>query len=657
MAVVKMKLVSIIGKMDELDNVIEQSCSDGNFQLDQAMTFFSNSSGFTPLNEDNPYSSLFSALKETLSAANLKKVDKVDDDILMDKSEIQPYVSDFCSKINKLQSEKQSILISIDEEKHAKSQFEHFLGLDLKISELLSCEFIKVRFGRLPKESYEKLKSYTDNPYIIYFPCTNDAQYVWGVYFSPIEEIAETDRIFASLYFERLKIPRAVGTPDEAIVEIKKKIDSLENRLNELDKEISSIWETESYKCSKLYNYLKQHRNAFDLRRYAARYNDSFILAGWLPVTHESEFKAKLDKIDGIEYKIDDASNEPLHAPPVKLKNFKAFKPFEYFVDMYGLPSYNEVDPTPFVAITYFLIFGMMFADLGQGIVLSLIGWLFMWKMKKMPLGKIIGLCGISSAFFGFILGSFFGFEHVLDPIWGKIGSWFGVTFEHGKPIEVMQSTMEVIYASVVFGVLLLVIAMLINIYSCVKRKDYGNAFFGPNGAAGLVFYCSLLFGLVGQMFLGMNILTPIYIIFLIVLPLLVLCFYEPLCHLVEGRKNWLPQKWGEYLTQTFFEVFEYLLSYVSNTLSFMRIGAFVFVHAGMMEAVMMLAGVEEGGALTAGSIVVLIIGNIIVMGMEALLVAIQSLRLEFYEIFSRFFSGNGKPFRPINIKKTSSIK
>lgn len=198
---------------------------------------------------------------------------------------------------------------------------------------------------------------------------------------------------------------------------------------------------------------------------------------------------------------------------------------------------------------------------------------------------------------------------------------------------------------------------MLINIYSCLKRRDYGNAFFSPNGAAGLVFYCSLIYGLVGQLFLGKSVFNIAYILILIVLPLLILSFYEPLCHLVEGRKNWLPQKWGEYLTQTFFEVFEYLLSYVSNTLSFMRIGAFVFVHAGMMEAVRCLPGVEDGSALSVKSIIVLIIGNIVVMGMEALLVAIQSLRLEFYEIFSRFFSGSGKPFEPINLNKTSSIQ
>ena len=117
-----------------------------------------------------------------------------------------------------------------------------------------------------------------------------------------------------------------------------------------------------------------------------------------------------------MEYTFEDAEEELSHSPPVALKNRKVFKPFEFFVDMYGLPAYDEVDPTPFVAITYVLLFGIMFGDLGQGLCVSIVGWL-MWKWKKMKLGKALIPCGISSAIFGTLFGSVFGFEHALDPL------------------------------------------------------------------------------------------------------------------------------------------------------------------------------------------------------------------------------------------------
>ena len=99
---------------------------------------------------------------------------------------------------------------------------------------------------------------------------------------------------------------------------------------------------------------------------------------------------------------------------------------------------------------------------------------------------------------------------------------------------------------------------------------------------------------------------------------------------------------------QNFFEVFEYLLSYATNTMSFLRVGAFVLVHAGMMLVVFTLAEMTSG----IGYVLIAIIGNVFVMGLEGLLVGIQVLRLEFYEMFSRFFDGDGRPFNPVVVRR-----
>lgn len=98
------------------------------------------------------------------------------------------------------------------------------------------------------------------------------------------------------------------------------------------------------------------------------------------------------------------------------------------------------------------------------------------------------------------------------------------------------------------------------------------------------------------------------------------------------------------FFVQSFFELFEIMLSFLSNTLSFVRIGAFAVSHAAMMGVVLMLAGAEGGGSINW---IIIVLGNLFVCAMEGLIVGIQVLRLEYYEMFSRFYKGSGKEFRP----------
>ena len=306
---------------------------------------------------------------------------------------------------------------------------------------------------------------------------------------------------------------------------------------------------------------------------------------------------------------------------------------------MYGLPNYSEFDPTTFIAITYTILFGIMFGDVGHGLMVMLFG-IFMKKVKKNPLGAILIPCGISGTIFGFVYGSVFGFEEALNPMYKAL---FGLD---EKPISVMEpsTTNTIIYLAVGIGLVLVTLAIILNIIVSFKMHDKENAVFGNNGIAGLVFYAAVAAALVSQMMLGVKLTTPLYIVFLIVLPLLLIFLKEPFGKLSEGRKDWKPESWGGYCVQNFFELFEVLLSYVTNTMSFLRVGAFVLVHAGMMEVVFTLANMSSG----FGYIAIVVIGNIFVMALEALLVCIQVLRLEFYEMFGRFYRGDGRAFKPV---------
>ena len=646
MAVQKIKVASIIGRMIDLDRVTAVCGKSGSFHPDNSLSFYSDTSGFSPLNEENPYSAPLQKLTDAVNGSHKKLVlldESQMENVQYSREELDAYVRRLATSLNDLQTERTQAQQEVERFTREIEQGSHFVGMDLNLDEIHDCKYIKVRFGSLPKEGYEKLQSYNQNPYVIFFPCTSDEQHYWGVYFAPIDVVSEVDRIFSSLYFERTSFTELKGTPESGVEELRGLRDKEIARIQRVDRQIDALWKQEEEECQKVFSFLTEKSVYFGIRRYAARYNDNFILTGWVPADREPDLRRALGQLESVEYTFENAEEEMSHSPPVALKNKKIFKPFEFFVDMYGLPSYDEVDPTPFVAITYVLLFGIMFGDLGQGICVSIVGWL-MWKFKKMKLGKALIPCGISSAIFGTVFGSVFGFEHVLDPFYRNV---FGLD---EKPIEVMEpnTTNLIIYSAVGIGMLLVVVAILINIYSCLRRRHWENALFGPNGLAGLVFYVSLVVGFGGQLIFGWQIVNTAYVLGLIVLPIVVIFFREVLGGLLERRSDWKPESWGNFLMQNFFEVFEYLLSYATNTMSFLRVGAFVLVHAGMMLVVFTLAEMTSG----IGYILIAVVGNVFVMGLEGLLVGIQVLRLEFYEMFSRFFDGDGRPFHPVVVRR-----
>ena len=299
------------------------------------------------------------------------------------------------------------------------------------------------------------------------------------------------------------------------------------------------------------------------------------------------------------------------------------------FIKMYGLPAYNEIDPTFFVAITYSLIFGIMFGDVGQGLCL-VIGGALLSKFKKMNIAAILASAGIFSTIFGFMYGSFFGFEDVIPHLW----------------LNPMQNIMTILLTAVAFGVVLNIIAMIMNIINGFKSSDVEKIYFDTNGIAGLIFYSAVI-ACVALAFTGHTMPATVILIIFFAIPLLLIFFKEPLTRVVEKKSKIFPDNKGMFFVESFFELFEVLLSYVTNTISFLRVGAFAISHAAMMGVVLLFAHAATGNP----NILVLILGNLFVAGMEGLVVGIQVLRLEYYEMFSRFYKGNGKEFKPYKNK------
>lgn len=648
MSIAKVKVISIIGLEEKLDEVINFCGKTEAFEPDDALSFYSNTQDFTPLTKQNPYQDNLQSLKLLLNNINkgLDIIDTRDTEITADDA--KKYVLDIQEKFNKLINKRDLLENKLDDYKSKSAQLNHFKGLDVNLSKIFSCQYVSTNFGRIPIETYHKLKDYKDNPYVMFFTYKQDATHYWGMYCVPKGYEDEVNKIFASLYFERMELSDSDATPVELILDLTAKIGETQKELENIQDKINALWEDEKAEFTKVFSKLTEYDTYYKIRNYGAKYNGKFIIAGWIPKKQEKEFIAGLNKISGIEYDISHANEAPRHIPPTLVKNNFFTRPYSFFVNMYGTPNYKELDPTPFVSLTYFILFGIMFGDVGHGFVLLLIGIIL--ALKKNALGKILIPCSFTSMLCGFAFGSVFGFEHALDPVYKAL---FNLD---NKPISVMESstTNYILYCSAAIGVVLVICAIGLNIIASIKRGNIGKGLFSPNGVAGLVFYVSIIFGAVLQITQNIPVFSnKLFLLCLILIPLIFMMFSELLSDIISKKHFVKPEDgFGGYLVQSFFELFESVLSYLTNTVSFLRIGAYVLVHAGMLLVVSTLAQMFDPWSI--GYTVIIVFGNIFVIGLEALLVGIQVLRLEFYEMFSRFYDGDGHEFTPICVKRQS---
>lgn len=641
MAIEKMSLVNLVGELEDLDNTLLRCLNSGYFHEEISIHSEETVNGFSLIEGENFYANPLN--KIILLADELDiKLHKTDFDMNnLDLSSISKFIDNLQDSVLDLTKKSRDVNESINQHEQAIIQIKHLAGMNASFDDIFACKYVKVRFGRLPYDSFSKL-NYYENKTFFFFPFDHDDEYYWGVYFAPESKIAIIDDIFTSLYFERVRVPDyAHGTPEIATANINKILDLERKELLSMKDLLEYIKKENAELIREYYCILTFANSTFNMRKDVATINGRFYLVGFIPKINEDEFEKTFAELQSVScvFKPEDA--DPMLDAPVKLRNNKFSAPFEIFVNMYSLPSKSDVDPTNLVAITYTLLFGIMFGDLGQGVLIAILGFV-MCKFMKMEFGKILTRIGISSAIFGTIYGSVFGLEHLLDPMYKALFNM------DSKPVHVFDAdtTNILLVGAVAIGVTLIAISMCINIFVGIRAKDYERGVFGHNGIAGLVLYLSAVIGLVSTLLLGKNLFTPLYIIGLIVIPFLLIFFRQPLGAIVKKRKDIFHESISEFIISNIFELFEYVLSYLSNSMSFLRVGGFILSHAGMMAVVLSLSEMASSGA----SVVILIIGNLFVMALEGLIVGIQCLRLEFYEIFSRNFDGNGKPFEPLTV-------
>lgn len=651
MGIEKMVFVNIVGMLPDLDATLLKCCESNCFHMEPA-TLHGNetATGLTMLNEKNPYTPILKNLSAICSNMRITP-EPVDYSDVSEETlgEFESYVDKISTEFSKLVDERQECVKDVSEKGAAVKQLTHMQGMNANFEQVFNCEHAHVRVGKLPIDSYLKLSYYNETFFFV--PFDTDKNFYWGMYFCPKKDKAIVDDIFASLYFERIMVPDFVtGTPEKAFEELNDIINRRSLRIEQLNSEIVKFADENTSYIKKVYAKLNFRNNTFNLRHKVASINEKFYIKGFVPKKESEKFTILFDNIESVSVVIKPPDTDNTVTPPTKLKNSWITRPFSTLVEMYGLPSYNDINPTAFVAITYTLLFGIMFGDLGQGFVIFLIG-LFMSLKLKNKMGGILTRVGLSSMFFGFMYGSVFGFEDLLDPVYKAIG------LSH-KPLEVLEETNFILITAVGIGIALIAVSIILNIITGLRQKNYEKAFFGCNGLAGLVFYGSVVYAVVMTLMFDTKVTSTMYIICLIVIPLICIFCRVPFSIAMKYKRLQLSEDpeesgIGNFIVENIFEMIEFLLSYVSNTMSFLRVGGFVLSHAGMMLVVMTLMNSVASAAQPA----IVVIGNLFVMAMEGIIVAIQIIRLEFYEIFSRFYDGNGKPFEPVGVEFDAEVE
>ncbi len=638
MAIAKMKLINLIADKDSLDETLLRFVELDCFHPEPAGKIAEQVHGVTVLQEEDPYSDLLARCKDIEVNMGLTLNGEFVKERPADLPKMREYMDHIYERWNQIHEAKQEIEIAIQENQNALIRVEHMEGMDISIQELFSCQYVNTRFGKLPLDSVDKLQYYETRPFI-FRSFKEDSAYSWCMILSTPKYEREVDNILSSLYFERVYLPCFVtDTPLKAKEMLKAEIESDYGHL----KHVAEAKEALIQECSDTMNQIKGELNfleeTFEARKYVVGMDERFTITGFAAVDDVDSIKAVFADLDGVEIEVHPANSDHRFAPPTKLKNSWFTRPFAMFVEMYGLPNYEDIDPTPFVALTYTLLFGIMFGDVGQGLVLILVGFIAA-KWKGMRLGEIGMRIGISSTLFGFVYGSVFGNEHMLDPLYQSL---FHL---EEKPIEVMGSDfiMPLLICAIAIGAILIVCCMSINMYIQIKHKNWCELLLSQNGICGSVFYIALLGGAAAQVGFGISVFSKGYILGLILLPLLLIFLKEPIEHKMKG-KEMFPDGFGAFATQSFFELFEVCLSFITNTISYLRVGGFVLSHAGMMLVVTLLMDMVGG----VGNIAVAIFGNLFVMCLEGMIVGIQVLRLEFYEMFSRYFTGDGIAFQSL---------
>ena len=471
---------------------------------------------------------------------------------------------------------------------------------------------------------------------------------------------AALKRVLESYGWQKLDLQdEEVAVSEGNRMQIRKRIEALEEEQKTLRERVEDTVREEQDTLLRFWKNLRLNELYNTIEKNYGKTAHTVLFTGWVPRSLQESLDSTIRKACKnacyIEWhRPENAVGIEGHEAPVKFKNPKVLRPFQMLVENYSIPEYGTFDPTPVVAVAYLIMFGMMFGDAGQGAVLVLAGIIGAIVKRDKPIKGLFQLiiwCGASAMVFGVLFGSYFGMEW-LPPVWfdfhGAVSGHGGGGFVH--------DIYGILTLTIYLGIGVIGIGLLINWANCIRKGSWLQLVLDKTGILGGWMYGA---GVYTAFYFGKHDfkqLPPGSLLFLILGIPAILFFLKPIVEFViEHRRHGKPFTGFtvvDFIMEWIVEMLEVFSGYLSNTLSFMRVAGLGIAHVSLMTAFFEIGRMIGNGSYNIGSYIILLFGNLLVIVLEGLSAGIQSLRLNYYEFFSKYFSGSGIAYTPVSLKR-----